>query len=230
MLGVLDDDSEGSRVHNFIGIIVAISGNIVISLALNCQKLAHKRLEAEAAQQLSRRPPSPVNTPSSKVTPRSDAQRPRDTTLLRPLRSPIAKYSSVVSSRFKGSGYDTSNRYTAIPSDDNEGSDIPQSSNAIADSISADANHFTIEEESGAAEVFSANNSPQSGEFPPPKMESNYLKSKLWCACSRSSRSLDRHYFQVAWLYSYEYRGNRELSFVWICPVSATKPARLRCP
>ncbi|KZT72697.1 hypothetical protein DAEQUDRAFT_596240 [Daedalea quercina L-15889] len=33
------------------GIIVAISGNMVISLALNCQKLAHKRLEeARAAE------------------------------------------------------------------------------------------------------------------------------------------------------------------------------------
>lgn len=31
----------------FAGIVVAISGNVVISLALNCQKLAHKRLEAQ---------------------------------------------------------------------------------------------------------------------------------------------------------------------------------------
>ena len=33
----------------FAGIVVAISGNVVISLALNCQKLAHKRLEAQRA-------------------------------------------------------------------------------------------------------------------------------------------------------------------------------------
>jgi len=31
----------------FAGIVVAISGNVVISLALNCQKLAHRRLEEE---------------------------------------------------------------------------------------------------------------------------------------------------------------------------------------
>ena len=33
----------------FAGIVVAISGNVVISFALNCQKLAHKRLELQRA-------------------------------------------------------------------------------------------------------------------------------------------------------------------------------------
>ncbi|KAG8891088.1 hypothetical protein FRB98_000097 [Tulasnella sp. 332] len=36
---------KGYLTASFIGIIVAICGNIVISFALNCQKLAHKRLE-----------------------------------------------------------------------------------------------------------------------------------------------------------------------------------------
>lgn len=38
---------ESENTASFIGIVVAISGNILISLALNCQKLAHKRLERE---------------------------------------------------------------------------------------------------------------------------------------------------------------------------------------
>ncbi|KAL5527612.1 hypothetical protein ACEPAG_6413 [Sanghuangporus baumii] len=42
-----DDDGESDNIASFIGIIVAISGNVLISLALNCQKLAHKRLERE---------------------------------------------------------------------------------------------------------------------------------------------------------------------------------------
>ncbi|KAL5530191.1 hypothetical protein ACEPAF_6448 [Sanghuangporus sanghuang] len=42
-----DDDGESDSIASFIGIIVAISGNVLISLALNCQKLAHKRLERE---------------------------------------------------------------------------------------------------------------------------------------------------------------------------------------
>ncbi|CDO74283.1 hypothetical protein BN946_scf184663.g4 [Trametes cinnabarina] len=43
-----------------VGIGIAITGNVLISLALNCQKLAHKRLESEreaAAKELCRRKP-----------------------------------------------------------------------------------------------------------------------------------------------------------------------------
>lgn len=36
---------KGYLTASFIGIIVAICGNVVISFALNCQKLAHKRLD-----------------------------------------------------------------------------------------------------------------------------------------------------------------------------------------
>jgi magnesium transporter len=43
----LDDSSNPSTSKSFIGILVAIGGNILISLALNCQKLAHWRLERE---------------------------------------------------------------------------------------------------------------------------------------------------------------------------------------
>ncbi|KAH8118334.1 DUF803-domain-containing protein [Phellopilus nigrolimitatus] len=41
------DEEEADSTASFIGIIVAISGNVLISLALNCQKLAHLRLERE---------------------------------------------------------------------------------------------------------------------------------------------------------------------------------------
>lgn len=40
-------EDGGVSSASFIGIIVAISGNVLISLALNCQKLAHHRLEEE---------------------------------------------------------------------------------------------------------------------------------------------------------------------------------------
>ncbi|KAF9815533.1 hypothetical protein IEO21_04533 [Rhodonia placenta] len=44
----------------FVGILVAISGNVVISLALNCQKLAHKRLEREREQEQELQSQSPT--------------------------------------------------------------------------------------------------------------------------------------------------------------------------
>lgn len=36
-----------SSSHTWIGVVVAVAGNITISLALNCQKLAHTRLQQE---------------------------------------------------------------------------------------------------------------------------------------------------------------------------------------
>lgn len=46
-----DGDEDGAkRWSSFIGIIVAISGNILISLALNVQKYAHIRLRREKSQ------------------------------------------------------------------------------------------------------------------------------------------------------------------------------------
>ncbi|KLO18072.1 DUF803-domain-containing protein [Schizopora paradoxa] len=51
-----DDDSPlgGVISASFIGIIVAISGNVLISLALNCQKLAHKRLAEQKEERKNR--------------------------------------------------------------------------------------------------------------------------------------------------------------------------------
>lgn len=103
------------RTASFIGIVVAISGNIIISLALNCQKLAHKRIEqAHRDQRL--RPSASGNalSPSSssnKFPPSARSKRtsqygsprkqPRDTTPLKPIHSTLAKYGAAVSSRFK---------------------------------------------------------------------------------------------------------------------------------
>lgn len=50
LLGPDGDEDEAKRWSSFIGIIVAISGNVLISLALNVQKYAHIRLRREKAQ------------------------------------------------------------------------------------------------------------------------------------------------------------------------------------
>jgi hypothetical protein len=39
------DDLPQMTTRTFVGILVAVTGNILISLALNLQKLAHKRVE-----------------------------------------------------------------------------------------------------------------------------------------------------------------------------------------
>lgn len=45
------DDLPQLSTRTFIGIVVAVSGNVLISLALSLQKLAHKRLQ-ESKQDL----------------------------------------------------------------------------------------------------------------------------------------------------------------------------------
>jgi magnesium transporter len=47
-----DSLPDDSKTASFIGITVAICGNVLISLALNCQKLAHRRLDERRQLQL----------------------------------------------------------------------------------------------------------------------------------------------------------------------------------
>lgn len=46
-----DDEHQAQRWSSFIGIVVAICGNILISIALNIQRYAHVRIEQEAEGQ-----------------------------------------------------------------------------------------------------------------------------------------------------------------------------------
>lgn len=191
---MMDDLPEGGPVHNiqsFVGIVVAIVGNIIISLALNCQKLAHRRLEANSASpQLNRTSSSTSNKPAARHNASSDTRghRPHETTPLKPLRSPFAKYSSAVSARFKLSRKYSQSGYTAIPtsSEDAEDSDIPQSRVlGVVDMTSGapQGDDFSIQEEEddGPGDLSSGSMPPLEAETPP-KSESAYLKSKLWCA------------------------------------------------
>ena len=127
------------RTASFIGIVVAISGNIVISLALNCQKLAHKRIEQ---QQLERASPASSNSRSSlRSTPNGKSPRgaagaasamrsarpsnsrrgTRDTTPLKPLRSSFAKYGAAVSSNLRFPGF---RRTSSRKSSNNSGYEV----------------------------------------------------------------------------------------------------------
>ncbi|KAI5812991.1 magnesium transporter NIPA-domain-containing protein [Pyronema omphalodes] len=50
VVGTADNDDNLSRWSSFIGIVIAIAGNVLISLALNIQKYSHTRLQREAEQ------------------------------------------------------------------------------------------------------------------------------------------------------------------------------------
>lgn len=62
-----EDDSPVASTASLIGILVAIAGNVVISFALNLQKLAHKRLEEDSRSGTPTKPPAtpPPNVENS---------------------------------------------------------------------------------------------------------------------------------------------------------------------
>lgn len=195
-LSVMEGVPEVDKVQSFIGIVVAIVGNIIISLALNCQKLAHKRLQAEASQPTSQKPTLP-SRPSADSSRRNDRRSPRETTPLKPLRSSLSRYSSIVSSRFKISREDSRSAYIASSShSDNEldGVEVPPSRVlGVVDVANGDSflrGQDDIEEENDEdIGLLSSGTSSPSEDQTPHSTESDYLKSKLWCVRRRLWRA-----------------------------------------
>jgi magnesium transporter len=69
----LEDDEEGS-LYTSIGIAIAISGNVLISLALNIQKVAHNQLHR--ARQTSGDSSSPNTLSSENILDNDESRRP----------------------------------------------------------------------------------------------------------------------------------------------------------
>jgi magnesium transporter len=75
---IVGEDPSPITTQSFIGIVVAIFGNVVISLALNCQKLAHRNIELARQAQLS----PEAKSPSDPSTPPNGILRPHDAAAL----------------------------------------------------------------------------------------------------------------------------------------------------
>ncbi|KIJ56639.1 hypothetical protein M422DRAFT_22793 [Sphaerobolus stellatus SS14] len=109
---MLDDDTI-QRTKSLIGIAVAISGNVLISLALNCQKLAHKRLEHDKQAQ------ADLDDPRSSYTEPNETRPllPNNDSFTTPRRpSPRPNYSSL-SSRRSDSNSGPRNSQPQVPED-----------------------------------------------------------------------------------------------------------------
>lgn len=182
----MDQDDEAARTASFIGIVVAISGNILISVALNCQKLAHKRLQLESQKVGTPSPrPSPLNVPDELPLQRYSSPNGKSTTLdsTTPLRgkNPFPRYgSSPLPSRLALSGQAGGTLPVAIP-EDNENSnpvvigvvDVTSPSESQSQTNGEPAQYSDDGHPSSEnGETFHADESS-------PK-EGAYLKSKLW--------------------------------------------------
>ena len=195
----LEGGDAPTRTASLIGIAVAISGNIVISLALNTQKLAHRRIKEQSTGLPFSKP---VITPSKAHTATKSSHRgvlgrirhfggsfahrpPRDTTPLKARnRSTLARYGAAISSRLR-------NRLdvSSVPvGDDAEG---VLESNVIVDGevapseehvrILDDASVFEEEEEDGIDDFDDEVLGDANVEHVlPERTETAYLKSRLW--------------------------------------------------
>lgn len=231
-----DSLPDDPKIASFIGITVAISGNVLISLALNCQKLAHGRLAEQRQQQLfygsSSRSSSSTETPINLSRTNSnlglngngntgthdtgDEER-------RPLLGPNRGHSMPVTSYEYGTVKDH----------------FPQAmKNKVLFGLAKLRLHSALKPPTRGDDLFS----PVIEQYPretsedpevteedhlvdddelneTPRAESDYLRSKLWCVYQYIAKLIARLllfslYDKVVRFYSYEYRRIRQLPIV----------------
>jgi hypothetical protein len=162
-----------------IGLGAALAGNVLISLALNLQKLAHRRLAlaharrhaaaaADAEEELtlaSRSPSPPAPVP---------AARPAETDPLLPIPR-VAHGRQVVKARARDSRAASLHLLFRKASGTLDGGPAEQ--------------ELTLPVSTITLTPPSPQPSPPPPESPPPRQESDYLRSKLWYARSWSARA-----------------------------------------
>jgi magnesium transporter len=181
---------EPPRTASLIGIAFAISGNIVISLALNAQKLAHRRIEEAGTKTPPRRLPS--NPPSSAddvllkryQSSRLSGQKAHlDTSPLKPRGSSFARYGAAVSSRLNPLRRARVQNDSAPTSEPPEGSDPsllhPEHEESEDEERPLLGNGGIEEEDEEGLRDFDEV-LMDADEIPEARSESAYLKSKLW--------------------------------------------------
>jgi hypothetical protein len=233
MTDSLPDDPQ---TKSFIGIIVAISGNVLISLALNCQKLAHRRLDEQRQQQFfygsSSNPSSSTETPvnlsrtnSNVGLHVSDQSGTHDSygEERRPLLGPNRGHSMLITSHQYGTAKDH------VPQSMKKRMLLglaklrPTARGAKPDEVLSPVVEQYPRELSNEAETPEEDRSVDDDELDEtPRAESDYLRSKLWyvhlCVTELDTRlSAPSLRDKVDRIRSYEHRRIRQLPVVCVC-------------
>lgn len=183
-----NEADDQAHTQSLIGIAVAVGGNILISLALNCQKLAHKRLDLE--KQMQRESSAPRHCGNTGAD--SDQVSLTDT------GDPMSDETHL----FMGDSYDsyTTPRKTRlrpnilIPRD----VESPRRRSALAGSPimvntqDEEAPTIAIEVTGGRGNQIALAKHADDGmiseeEIDVEHNETDYLRSKLWCVCFPNS-------------------------------------------
>lgn len=224
----LKDDADPSMSQSFIGIIVAIAGNILISLALNCQKLAHYRLDGQHSashegKSTATNEDGLNGSSTSNVLPANEAA---------PLLSESVQGNSV-----SYAGTQSASNGSELMDFKVKATPLPPKLTSRLSSTSSHRSRGTPAEERlvpiGTAEVVNTTsqtlNSPQEytedarelengdEEENDPREEGDYLKSKLWYGLyTLVTLIAQRAQYQVVWLCSNERWRNWKLLELWI--------------
>ena len=169
---MVDEESNQERTKSLIGIAVAIGGNILISLALNCQKLAHKRLDIEKRDQASA---AASERSSNNGTPNAPANGGES----RPLLRDNGSYDPYTTPRRPSTRTTPSNSYDSHrhPS---SSTNIGRPFRAVEeDEVDRDAVTIEITPEHVAVTKHDDRTEEEKEEVR--GNESDYLRSKLWC-------------------------------------------------
>lgn len=172
------------------GIAVAISGNVLISLALNCQKLAHRRLEAE--REVERKEAAAKSASNQPTTGRSDIS---GDNYFAATRRPNDSYSPHLSSETEPLLASSTSELEHIPKRKSEAKRSFFSrlwrGRAVRAAREADHAHVGATHIMMPVDIVTASGTPgsngrsrhsklDSDEDPYDGNESDYLKSKLW--------------------------------------------------
>lgn len=174
---------SSSSSKSFIGITVAICGNILISLALNCQKLAHRRLDNENKQENAVANQGQKNsqpTRDHETTPARDVLV-LDTDPLLAQRSPSQSYGAASPNRppINGSSHDNSIHSPSLPAQTNAHLlHVPPRTVPLKPSSSDQTDPEEPHDHDSANS--GKDDDPDSPDHAQPLSEGAYLRSKLW--------------------------------------------------
>lgn len=193
------DDLPKVSTATFIGITVAIAGNVLISLALNLQKLAHRRLEDDKAgrsEELSVRRNTDNNSESAVNGSKPGDRQPLTNNVPRSYgaRESTASIDALPEHKRTSWGW-------LIPLKTRGKRDIAEEEAApLARPLRVD---IMTEETDRDAESGHGSHGPRT---PSEGNESDYLKSKLWRVSCLALMCLHNTMIKVAWVLSHERR------------------------
>jgi magnesium transporter len=198
------ETGDQAHTESLIGIAVAVGGNILISLALNCQKLAHKRLDLEKQSHhkpLTQRGDNGEDNAQVSLANSEDTVSSETRLLMGDRRDSYGSYTTPRKIRPRTNitipqDADSPRRRSGLGSRMADTQD--EGVHAVAIEVTGREEDRNVQAKQTDVVIISE------AAVDPEYNETEYLRSKLWCVCSFGPRSYSLYRVQVVWLMPYE--------------------------